>query len=79
MANKDDTAGDNLMLRFFRFSCLQGHRWDVEYGNSIEADITSNLCPVCGARSECRMPSDAADSTDVADEFPPAPSRLDGN
>ena len=75
IGNQDNTAGDNLMLRFFHFSCSRGHCWDVEYGNSTEADFTSNLCPVCGIRGECRMPSDAAGSADFADEFPPAPSR----
>ena len=65
------------MLRLFHFSCALGHRWEVESGDSFDADSVSNPCPICGAQGEFRTPSEPADAADCEDELPPPPSRLE--
>ena len=67
------------MLRSFHFSCPQGHRWEIESGQSFEADPVSNPCPICSAPGRILVPSESADAADLADELPPAPSRSHGS
>ncbi len=63
------------MLRLLQFSCPEGHRWEIESGQSLEADPVSNPCPICGAPGASRMPPESVDAADIADELPPAPSQ----
>ena len=67
------TKEDSLLLRSVHYSCLLGHRWEIEFGQSLEAETVSNPCPVCGAPGASSMPSDFADPDLLADELPPPP------
>ncbi len=65
------------MLRLFHFSCALGHQWEVEFGDSFDADPVSNPCPICSAQGEFFTTSEPADAADLEDELPPPPSRLE--
>ena len=65
------------MLCLFHFSCPLGHRWEVESGDSFDADPVSYPCPICSAQGESRIPSEPIDAADLEDELPPPPSRLE--
>ena len=63
------------MLRLLHLSCPQGHRWEIESGQSVEADPVSKPCPICNGPGASWMPPGSVDAADIADELPPAPFR----
>ncbi len=64
------------MLRSFQLSCPQGHRWEAEPGDHLEADPASNPCPICSAQGQSLVSSGVRSRFE--DELPPAPSRSMG-
>ena len=65
------------MLCLFHFSCPQRHRWEVESGDSLDADLVSSPCPICSSQGEPRIPSEPMEGAELEDELPPPPSRLE--
>jgi len=61
------------MPQSIQFDCPQGHLWEVELTDSVGADCSTSICPMCGAPGKSWTTEESVGTTDQEDELPPPP------